>query len=260
MNPPAQPGSVWLVIPAWCEMNRLDAFTSRLFPALATADLPVTVQIVDDGSPSALAEALAARCEAWRARYDFVNPLHRLPANIGKGGAVYAGWNLTCAGEASWLGFCDADGSVDAAEMVKLLRTALATPGPSCLCASRHVRGAEARWGSWLRQGLSHVFASWVRWHTGLRVRDSQCGAKIIPAATYHEVRAELRETRFAFDAELLLACHEAGAAIREIPVRWNWQPGSRLKLGSDGLSMLCAVHRLGRFSISAPSSQPRAK
>ena len=247
MNPPAQPGSLWLVIPAWCETDRLDAFAACLFPALTAAGLPVTVQIVDDGSPVVLAESLAARCEAWRTQFPFVKPLHRLPANIGKGGAVYAGWNLASADEASWLGFCDADGSVDADEMVKLLRAALATPSPSCLCASRHVRGAEARWGSWLREGLSHVFAYWVRRCTGLAVRDSQCGAKIFFGATYREVRTELRETRFAFDAELLLACHRAGAMIREIPVRWNWQPGSRLKLGRDGWAMFAAVRQLGR-------------
>lgn len=241
------PVRVWLVIPAWCETHRLDAFAARLFPALACASLPVTVQIVDDGSPAALAEALEARCAMWRAQFPFVNPLLRLPANAGKGGAVYAGWNLACADEANWLGFCDADGSVDAGEMVKLVRAALATPDAVCLCASRHVRGAEAHWGSWLRQGLSHVFAAWVRWHTGLTVRDSQCGAKLIPGPTYREVRAELRETRFAFDAELLLACQRAGATIRELPVRWRWQPGSRLKLGRDGWAMLGAVRQLGR-------------
>jgi dolichyl-phosphate beta-glucosyltransferase len=251
---------VWLVIPAWCEAERIDAFAARLFPALAATDLPVTVQIIDDGSPSLLAEALAARCEAWRARYAFVNPLHRLPANIGKGGAVYAGWNLACAAEVSWLGFCDADGSVDADELVRLLREALAAPAPICLCASRHVAGADARWGSPLRQVLSHLFAAWVRWHTRLTVRDSQCGAKIIPAAIYRAVRSELKEERFAFDPELLLACHKAGATIREMPVRWRWQPGSRLKLGRDGWAILCAIRRLGRVPVGAPPAQPHIK
>jgi len=247
MNRSAQPDNVWLVIPAWCETERLDAFACRLFPALAAAGLPVTVQIVDDGSPVPLAEALASRCEAWHAQFTFVNALLRLPTNVGKGGAVYAGWDLACGDESSWLGFCDADGSVDADEMVKLLRTALATTDPVCLCASRHVRGAVARWGSPLRQVLSHLFAAWVRWHTRLTVRDSQCGAKIIPGATYLGVRAELRERRFAFDAELLLACQRAGSTIREIPVRWSWQPGSRLKLSHDGWAMLRAVRQLGR-------------
>jgi glycosyltransferase involved in cell wall biosynthesis len=233
------------VIPAWCEAERIDAFAARLFPSLAAADLPVTVQIVDDGSPTLLAESLATRCEAWRAQYAFVNPLHRLPTNRGKGGAVYAGWDLACAADACWLGFCDADGSVDADELVRLLREALVAPALVCLCASRHVAGADARWGSPLRQVLSHLFAAWVRWHTRLAVRDSQCGAKIMPSAIYRAVRSELKEERFAFDPELLLACQKAGATIREMPVRWRWQPGSRLKLGRDGWAMLCAVRRL---------------
>ena len=93
---PAPLSRVWLVIPAWCETGRLDAFTALLFPTLAA--------------------------------------------------------------EACWLGFCDADGSVDAVELVRLCREALAAPAPVCLCASRHVGGADARWGSPLRQVLSHLF------------------------------------------------------------------------------------------------------
>jgi dolichyl-phosphate beta-glucosyltransferase len=242
---------VWLVIPAWREAERLDAFAARLFPALAAAAMSVTVQIVDDGSPPELAEALAARCEAWRTRWPFVRGLHRLPENMGKGGAIYAGWDLVQPDGAAWLGFCDADGSVDADEIIKLLRAALAATGPVCLCASRHAPGAQVRWGSLLRHGLSLLFAAWVRWHTELPMRDSQCGAKIIPAATYRTVRPELREQRFAFDPELLLACKRAGAVIQEIPVRWHWQPGSRLRLGRDGWAMLRAVYRLRRWCSS---------
>ena len=44
-----------------------------------------------------------------------------------------------------------------------------------------------------------------------------------------------------------------------EMPVRWRWQPGSRLKLGRDGWTMLCAIHRLIRMPVSATHSQPRA-
>ncbi|MCX6937890.1 MAG: glycosyltransferase [Verrucomicrobia bacterium] len=248
MSATSQPGGILLVIPAWCETVRLNAFASRLFPALAASGLPVTVQIVDDGSPAHLAEALAERCSAWRAQFPFVQPLHRLPANIGKGGAIYAGWDL--AGEAAWLAFCDADGSVDADEVVRILNTALTSPDPVCYCASRHIQGAQTHWGSILRQVLSHLFAAWVRWHTRLPLRDSQCGAKVIPRAIYRGAKGRLSEKRYAFDVELMLACFRAGVAIQEIPVRWSWQPGSRIKLARDGFSMLCAVRRIGRTRI----------
>jgi glycosyltransferase involved in cell wall biosynthesis len=247
MPTPSTSSAIWLVIPAWCESARLDAFAARLFPALAASGLPVTVQIVDDGSPADVAAALALRCETWQAQWPWVRLLHRLSVNTGKGAAIYAGWDL--AESAAWLGFCDADGSIDADEVVRLLHETNATRGPTCVCASRHIKGADAIWNSWRRCALSHLFAAWIRWSTRLPIRDSQCGAKIIPCEIYRKVRSTLTEKRFAFDAELLQSCLRAGASIQELPIRWRWQPGSRLKLGRDGLAMLWSIFRLSRSS-----------
>lgn len=243
----AAPTRMCLVIPCWCETDRLDRFAERLFPALSAAALPVEVQIVDDGSPLPLAESLAHRCEQWRKQYAFVNPLHRLPVNIGKGGAIYAGWNRVVDPHIHWLGFCDADGSVDVEDLILLLRAALSEPNPVCFCASRHVPDAQARWGSWLRKRLSRGFAAWVRFNTRLTLSDSQCGAKLIPAETYRTIRNQLRESRFSFDPELLLLSSKAGAEIREVPVRWTFHPNGTLRLRQDGWSMFWAVLRLPR-------------
>ena len=43
---------------------------------------------------------------------------HRLPDNVGKGGAVYTGWDLDC--ESEWLGLLDADGSIPPREVLRL--------------------------------------------------------------------------------------------------------------------------------------------
>ncbi len=244
----APPNTLWLVIPAWREAGRLEAFSTRLLPALAASGLPVVLQIVDDGSPAAFAEPLEKRCQTWRAAHPFVRPLHRLPENRGKGAAVYAGWDLAVANGAAWLGFCDADGSVAAEQIVRLARIALATT-PSdrvVLLASRHAPGARARWSSPLRRVLSLLFVAWVRNRTGLTVRDTQCGAKFSPAELYARLRPGLRVERFAFDVDLLLAAHDAGARLREEPVAWTHHPNGRLKLARDGWSALREVARLG--------------
>lgn len=240
--------TLWLVIPAWRETDRLEAFAARLLPALACCGLHVTLQIVDDGSPASLANALADRCKAWRDVHPFVRPLHRLPENRGKGAAVRAGWDLAVAEDATWLGFCDADGSVYAGEMIRLSHLALAMPvsEPTVLLASRHVPGAYPFWSSPLRRILSRSFAAWVRNRTGLPLRDTQCGAKFLPAALYRECRPRLRIDRFAFDVELLLEAHGAGARFQEEPVWWTHCPNGRLNLARDGWTALREVARLG--------------
>ena len=244
----APQNTLWLVIPAWREAERLDAFAARLLPALAGCGLQVTLQIVDDGSPASLADALDDRCKAWCDAHPFVRPLHRLPENRGKGAAIRAGWDLAVAEESSWLGFCDADGSVEADEIIRLARIALAAPpsAATLLLASRHVPGANARWSSPLRRILSRCFAAWVRNRTGLAIRDTQCGAKFLPAALYRELRPRLRIERFAFDVELLLAAHDAGARLQEEPVSWTHRANGRLNLSRDGWTALREVARLG--------------
>jgi glycosyltransferase involved in cell wall biosynthesis len=239
--------SLWLVIPAWREAERLHAFAARLWPALAAGGLPVTVQIVDDGSPAALADALEARCLRWHEQYPFIRPLLRLPKNRGKGAAVYAGWDIAVTEGATWLGFCDADGSVDADEIIRLARLALATPCPDqvLVLASRHVRGARARWSSPLRFALSRLFVAWVHHRTRLPLRDTQCGAKFLPASLYGRVRPELHIERFAFDVELLATAKQAGAVFREEPIAWTHRAGERLNLVRDGWTALREVGRL---------------
>jgi hypothetical protein len=88
-----------------------------------------------------------------------------------------------------------------------------------------------------------------VRLRTGLQLRDTQCGAKFLPAALYRDIRPRLRIDRFAFDVELLAAASRAGARLREEPVAWTHQKRGRLNLFTDGWAAVRAIHRLGTSS-----------
>lgn len=212
--------------------------------ALARSGLSVAVQVVDDGSPPKEGAAVAALCERLRGRWPMMRPLIALPANVGKGGAVYAGWDM--AAEARWLGFCDADGSVPADEVVRLMRMVLTANDPVvCVIASRRSSDGKSVRRRWPRGGLSRLFSAWVRRCAGLRVRDTQCGCKFIPATIYQTIRPELRERRFVFDVELLKRAIEAGVRVIEEPVNWVSRPGGSLRLWRDGAAMAAGVWRL---------------
>jgi len=239
--------SFLLVIPAYCEGRRLADFAEALLVALVESRLPVEVQVVDDGSSSEDREAESALCERLNARWSGWRPLRVLPVNEGKGATVYAGWDA--AGDVRWLGFCDADGSVPPDEVVRLMRVAMASSDPlACVIASRRAAPMKTVRRSWLRSGLSAVFAAWVRRCTGLVVQDTQCGCKFVPAAVYLTIRPELRERRFVFDVELLFCAVRAGARVREEPVNWVSRPGGSLRLWRDGAAMVAAVWRLRRL------------
>ena len=77
---------------------------------------------------------------------------------------------------------------------------------------------------------------------TGIPVYDSQCGFKLIRRRCYEAVRSRLREKRFAFDVELLVALRQIGARIIEVPIDWFDVPGSKLHFVRDTAQMLAAV------------------
>ena len=235
-----------LVIPAYCEGQRLPVFAESLLGALAQAGLSANVQVVDDGSPEGERVAMEALCKELRARWPAMRPLISLPVNVGKGGAVYAGWD-SADGE-RWVGFCDADGSVSADEVVRLMHVVLAANDPMvCVIASRCSAESKRVQRGWLRAALSRLFSFWVRGRTGLRLGDTQCGCKFLPAAVYRSIRPQLIERRFVFDVELLKRAVQAGAKVIEVPVNWVSRPGGSLRLWRDGAAMAAAVWRLGK-------------
>ena len=103
---------------------------------------------------------------------------HRLPKNMGKGAAVYAGWNLDS--EAEWLGLLDADGSIPPYEVLRVLSLLQEENAPNGFFASRCKILGRTVHRSWLRHVCGRVFATLVATSTGIPVYDSQCGFKLI--------------------------------------------------------------------------------
>ena len=170
---------------------------------------------------------------------------HRLPANVGKGGAVYAGWDLN--GDSEWVGLLDADGSIPPQEVLRVLSLLTQEDPPDAFFASRCKILGRTVHRSWLRHVCGRIFATLVAVLTGIPVYDSQCGFKLIRRRCYEAVRSRLREKRFAFDVELLVALRQIGARIIEVPIDWFDVPGSKLHFLRDTAQMLAAVISMRR-------------
>ena len=96
---------------------------------------------------------------------------------------------------------------------------------------------------------------------TGLQVRDTQCGFKLMPA----EIGRRLLEPQicpgFAFDVELLMRAQRAGIRVAEVPVLYVHDSRSRVRVASASLEMLREVaglsYRLrsgGRALVGSPA------
>ena len=236
--------SILLTIPCLNESGRLPGFLPGLLQEIAAAALPVSVEIVDDGSSAGEHQLTAELIESLRPQHPFLLPLRRLPANLGKGAAIRAAWDAAPAA-AEWLAFVDADGSITPAETCRFLRHCLSCDPPQTWFASRiRMLGRKVR-RSPHRHLMRRVFATLVGNLLNPDVYDTQCGLKALPASHYQRIRPLLAENRFAFDVELIAALDHARLPAAEFPIDWHETSGSKVNLLRDSLAMLRAVLRI---------------
>jgi len=227
---------VWsVVIPAYNEAARLPAYLGEILTFFDGRGEPYEVLVVDDGSRDATRD----RVRQLQASHDRLRLL-ALPQNHGKGCAVRAGM---LAAQGAFRLFTDADGATPIAEL-KRLEPALQA-GADLVIGSRvlvdpAVSVQARRHRVWVGRGFN-----WLVARLGLRgIADSQCGFKAFRGPVAENLFRALRTTGFGFDVELLLRAQRRGYRIVEVAVNWADQPGSKVRVVTDGPRMLWEILR----------------
>lgn len=225
-----------IVIPAFNEANRLPSTLTAIAAYLKNhwQLLPAEILVVNDGS----LDATAACAAAFQPPEGISLVIHSLPENRGKGAAVRAGLALA-SGEQVLL--CDADLATPIEELEKLLPYA-----GTVVCGSRALdRRLISRHQPWLRDRLGRVF-NWVLRLLGLtKLRDTQCGFKLLPGGLAGELSKVLHFDGFVYDVELLSRAERLGFPPVEVPVRWAHVDESRVRPLADGVRMVKDALRL---------------
>jgi len=164
------------------------------------------------------------------------------PAPIGKGGALIEGFKL--ANRAELIGYVDADGATAPAAFHDLIRH---SKEADCIIASRWLPTSVLHQAQTKkRQFASRVFHGIVRaLFPSLKVRDTQCGAKLMRREAAEKIHPALRIADMAFDINLLYALRRNGFRVLEIPTVWTDKLGSTVVLGRTSLVMFLSVVRL---------------
>lgn len=233
-----------LVIPAYNEERRIASTLARYAPAFSDSEIIVVLDGCTDRT-AALARDAAAE-------HPFVR-IVETQGRVGKGGALVTGM-IGAAAEV--IAFTDADGSTDPEEMRRICDLARLR---DVVVASRWIGGADVIVPQPLaRRAASRVFNRLVRWLFGLRVSDTQCGAKAFRARSLTPVLADVDTADFAFDVDLLVALARRGCDIVEVPIRWRHVGGSKVDLVAGAAKMFVAVLRLrlrhSRFAAAVPA------
>ncbi len=238
-------GTVLLVVPCSRESGRIGGFLPGLCEKLDALG-GCRVLLVEDGSGVDEQRRMNEMASALQAKHPVLCDLLMLQENIGKGGAVYAGWARHEGAE--WLAFVDADGSISADEVCRLIKLAREHGSEQgAIIASRVLMlGKDVR-RSFCRHLIGRVYATLVSCILHIPVYDSQCGCKVVPRRAFAAVDSSLKTSGFAFDVELLVKLLDSGCPVREEPIDWHDVPGGKVRLLRDSILMFRDVLRIRR-------------
>jgi dolichyl-phosphate beta-glucosyltransferase len=228
--------SLSIVIPAYNEAIRLANTLAAVVNYLRESWPDGEVIVVDDGSADDTAGiARAIFKDSGRLRTSVIS----YKSNLGKGRAVRLG---LLAARSDVVLFTDADLSTPITEAPKLVDPIVegqfdVTFGSRAL--DRKLIGVHQ---PWRREQGGRVFNLAVRLATGLPFWDTQCGFKAFRMSVCRPIVEAATVDRFGFDVELLYLAFRAGLRLKEVPVRWDHNEGSKINLASDSFRMLSEV------------------
>jgi glycosyltransferase involved in cell wall biosynthesis len=249
-----------IVIPAYNEAARLGSTLDVVVDYMRQNYPQGEVIVVDDGSAddtAGLARASFAKSAPVR------TSVISYKSNLGKGRAVRLGL-LAARGDIAL--FSDADLSTPITETPKLINPILKNECDLTFGSRALDRSLIGVHQSWRREQGGRVFNFFVRLATGLPFWDTQCGFKAFKMSACRPLVEAATVDRFGFDVELLYLAHRAGLRLREVPVRWDHNEGSKISLMSDSLKMLSEVGlirqqaRRGVYDTAIRAVHERAK
>lgn len=224
----SSPIELSIIVPAYNEEKRLPQTLDRIQAYLQSRKITAEVIVVDDGSTDGTAQLVESRSANWPALQLLKNP-----GNRGKGYSVRHGMSKA---QGENVLFTDADLSAPIEEADKLL-AALATHDVAI--GSRAIdRSLIEVHQPWLREMAGITFNKVVRVVLALPYDDTQCGFKAFRRERSRIIFQQQRIERFGFDPELLFLAKRHGLTVKEVPVRWSNDAGTRVNALRDGLRM----------------------
>jgi dolichyl-phosphate beta-glucosyltransferase len=225
-----------VVIPMYNEAHRLRRSLPRLAGYFREQPYTIELVVVDDGSSD---NTLELAREVLGNSGD-VNVIESKP-NRGKGHAVKVGM-LAARGEIVL--FTDADLSTPPDEVEKFWQWF--DQGYDVVIGSRKMKGAniERHQPLW-RESLGKVF-TWLTNRIATRdISDITCGFKAFKHDTAQELFSRSIIDDWSFDAEVLYIAQQQGKRIKEVPVRWHDERGTKVRILRDATRAMLGLVKI---------------
>ena len=226
--------TVDIVIPVYNEEHTLrrsvDTLTSFLRENLEN---PWTVTIADNGSTDGTLNVGRMLSD----EYGGVRCVH-IPEK-GRGRALRYMWTES---DADIVSYMDVDLSTDLAHFPELVRAI--EEGAHIATGSRLAKGALVT-RSLKRELISRCYSALFRLMFFTPFRDAQCGFKALRRDAARSLIPLVKDNGWFFDSEILIIGAKNGFRIKELPVRWEDDPDSRVRIVSTAWTDLKGLLRL---------------
>jgi glycosyltransferase involved in cell wall biosynthesis len=233
------PAPLSIVVPAYNEAERIGKSLCLIVDYLKRTSPSSELIVVDDGSQDetvAIARQTLQHTQGVQAKVITYQP------NRGKGYSVRTG---LLASQGRVAVFSDADLSTPITEIPKLVQP-IEEGEYDLTFGSRAIdRSLIGVHQPWRREQGGRIFNLVVRLSTALPFWDTQCGFKAFRMSTCRPILEAATIDRFGFDVELIYVARLAGLRLKEIPVRWDHNPGSKVAVWRDSFSMLNEVKNI---------------
>lgn len=239
-----------VVLPMYNEEERITRSLHKLATYFASQDYSYEVVLVDDGSADrsiAVAQGILSEVPTLR--------VLQSDRNYGKGHAVRTGM---LAAKGDFVLFSDADLSTPIEELDKFWP--YLNGGYDVVIGSRKMKGAVLeRHQPWLREHMGKVFTWMTNRLITRNISDLTCGFKSFTHEAAQEVFSRQALNDWSFDAEIIYIAQRRGLKIKEVPVHWHDERGSKVKFPRDiirSLQGLMKIRNNSRRGLYGPRTK----
>ncbi len=214
-----------IVIPVYNEEKRIGPSLDKIIAYLADKPWSRELVLVDDGGSDG---GIKLACDILEGHEPY--RVISYGRNMGKGYALKQGM---LASQGQIVLFTDADLSTPIEELDKILPWF--EEGFDIVQGSRKMPGAMVeRHQPWLRENMGKVFTALSNLIAEVNVRDVTCGFKCYRGAVAHDLYTRQRIFNWSFDAEIIHIARRSHYRLKEVPVRWFDETGTKVHLLHD--------------------------
>jgi len=194
------------------------------------------IVIVDNGSTDGTQQV----AETLAAEYNEVKFIHLLQR--GRGRALRHAWLQS---KADIVCYMDVDLSTRLEHLPALL-SAIAHEGYDVATGSRLMPGSRTT-RSFKREVISRIYNLLVKMVLLTKFSDAQCGFKAVSRKAVEAIVPKIEDQTWFFDTELLVLAEKQGYRIKDVPVVWEEDDDSRVKIFQTGWDDIKGVFRVRR-------------